>query len=265
MAKVTQLLRTLPDGPLTPAQLAGLDQFHVRGIAATARLAELAGIARPLNILDAGSGFGGPARYLAATFGCTVSGVDLTPSFVAVSRLLNERTGLTELVDTAVGDVLDLPFAENTFDVVWTQHVVMNVRERQRLYREFRRVLKPGGKLAFHDVVASDAPDEPIYPVPWAATSDTSFLLTKGQSIAALTDADLRLEAWNDETGAVLEWFAAQTQTPPPPPSLTLASVVGPRLAEMTRNLARNLREDRVRIVMGVCEASRSAQRGTAP
>jgi len=120
------------------------------------QLAQIAGIERGATILDAGSGLGGPSRYLASTYGCRVIGVDLTPSFVAVAQLLAQRTGLNTLVSYQIGDLLALPFPDSCFDAVWTQHVVMNIPDRERVYREFRRVLKPGGKLAFYDVLATD-------------------------------------------------------------------------------------------------------------
>jgi cyclopropane fatty-acyl-phospholipid synthase-like methyltransferase len=68
------------------------------GLEATDRLARFAGIESGTNILDAGSGLGGPSRYLASTYGCRVVGVDLSPSFVAVAQLLAQRTGLNVLV-----------------------------------------------------------------------------------------------------------------------------------------------------------------------
>src|SRR5262249_28160646 len=70
-----------------------LDQFHTRGLAATAELAKLAGITADMSVLDVGSGVGGPARFLAATYGCRVTGVDLSESFVDAARYLTERTG----------------------------------------------------------------------------------------------------------------------------------------------------------------------------
>ena len=61
------------DQPLTVAQLAMLDQFHTRGILATGELAGAAGLTGADHVLDAGCGIGGPARYLASTFGCHVT------------------------------------------------------------------------------------------------------------------------------------------------------------------------------------------------
>lgn len=96
------------EAPLTTEKLAGLDQFHVRGLRATRELAELAGVASGQNVLDAGSGLGGPARYLAETFDCRIEGVDLSPTFVAAANLIAERCGLSDRVRFEVGDLLDL-------------------------------------------------------------------------------------------------------------------------------------------------------------
>jgi len=83
---------------LTPQQLATLDQFHTRGLAATVELAKLAGIAADMSVLDVGSGVGGPARFLAATYGCQVTGIDLSEPFVDAARYLTKRTGQSERV-----------------------------------------------------------------------------------------------------------------------------------------------------------------------
>jgi SAM-dependent methyltransferase len=136
VSKVATILDSLPAGPVHASQLAGLDQFHVMGLEATDRLARFAGIESGTNILDAGSGLGGPSRYLASTYGCRVVGVDLSPSFVAVAQLLAQRTGLNALVSYKAGDLLALPFLTAVSTWWWTQHVVMNIPDRERVYRE---------------------------------------------------------------------------------------------------------------------------------
>ena len=78
---------------VTPQQLGALDQFHTRGLAATVDLAKLVGLTADMSVLDVGSGVGGPARFLAATYGCAVTGVDLSEPFVEAARYLTERTG----------------------------------------------------------------------------------------------------------------------------------------------------------------------------
>ena len=250
VSKVSTILDSLPDGPVHSSQLAGLDQFHVMGLEATEQLAQIAGIERGATILDAGSGLGGPSRYLASAYGCRVTGVDLWPSFVAVAQLLAQLTGLTALVSYQIGDLLALPFPDSSFDVVWTQHVVMNIPDRERVYREFKRILRPHGKLAFFDVLATDANLEPHFPLPWAESSETSFLLNQDETRSVLVTAGFTITAWNDVTIDALKWIGQQRA---PAQGLSLGVVMGSRLGEMSANLARNIREGRVRFVMGVC------------
>jgi sarcosine/dimethylglycine N-methyltransferase len=161
---------------LTPQQLAALDHFHTKGLAATEELARLAGITADMSVLDVGSGVGGPARFLAATFGCRVTGVDLSEPFVDAARYLTERTGQGGKVEFQAASALELPFDDGHFDAVFLQHVAMNISDWARLYHEIRRVLKRGGRFAIFDVVSTT--EELHYPVPWARTAATSFLLT---------------------------------------------------------------------------------------
>jgi SAM-dependent methyltransferase len=118
------------DQILTAAQLAPLDQFHIRGILATAELAAAAGIRLSTRVLDLGCGIGGPARYLADTFACTVTGVDLSSEFIDAVTHLTARCGLSDRVTFQVGDALHLPFEAASFDAVLLQHVAMNIENR---------------------------------------------------------------------------------------------------------------------------------------
>jgi ubiquinone/menaquinone biosynthesis C-methylase UbiE len=220
---------------LTPQQLATLDQFHTRGLAATAELAKLAGIIPDISVLDVGSGVGGPARFLAATYGCQVTGVDLSEAFVDAARYLTERTEQSELVSFETASALDLPFDHGHFDVVLLQHVAMNVSDRARLYREIRRVLKPGGKFATFDVVLNGEA-KPHYPVPWARTPETSFLLTAAATREAIESAGFRTLVWHDDTEAAKAWFV-QMRESGPPPSPNLGVVMGPDFAQLATNL----------------------------
>ena len=240
-------------GPPTAARLASLDQFHVGGLAATVALAERVDVKADDAVLDAGAGRGGPSRYLAETFGCRGEGVDLSPDYVAVATLLTERAGLAGRIAYRVGDMVALPFANARFDLVWTQHVVMNIRDRDRLYREVRRVLKPGGRFAFYDPIAADGHPEPFYPVPWAQTPATSTLLTADETKTTLARAGLRVNTWEDVSEQALGWVGQQQAGPPP--VLTTGLVVGPRMGSMVANFGRSVKEGRVRLAMGVCNA----------
>ena len=128
VAQVVQALDEL-DGPITSAQLAGFDQFHTRGLAATVELGELLDVHRGSEVLDAGSGLGGPSRFLAETYGCRVTGVDLVPAYVEVATLLARRSGMADMARYQVGDLTMLPFPSQHFDAAFTQHVVMNIRD----------------------------------------------------------------------------------------------------------------------------------------
>lgn len=250
VAQVEQFLNEM-EGPITSLRLAGFDQFHARGLAATIELGELLGIHRDSEVLDAGSGLGGPSRVIAETYGCRVSGVDLVPTYVEVATLLARRSGLDDRVRYQVGDLAMLPFPDQHFDAVFTQHVVMNIRDRARVYREVHRVLKPAGKLVFYDVLRADGGSEPVYPLPWAETDATSVLLTEARTRSVLTESGLVPELWIDVTAKAVAWFAE-----PRPPSTrvpSLATMMGPRFGRMTANLARNLSEGRLRLVMARC------------
>ena len=251
------------------ARLAPLDEVHVRGLPATRELAQALAPAAGDAVLDVGSGLGGPARLLAAEFGCRVTGVDLNPEFVDVATRLTERTGLGELVRFEAANALSLPFADGEFQRVITQHVAMNIADRAGLYAEIARVLAPGGRLAIHDVVARDG-DPPRYPLPWASEPEASHLRSAGQTRAAVARAGFTELGYTDQTQVSADWFAAQLRPAPaataPSPSAPagalpfgLPVIMGPRFAEMTRNLAGNLADGRLGVLQLV------AERTTAP
>jgi sarcosine/dimethylglycine N-methyltransferase len=238
---------------LTPQQLAALDQFHTRGLAATVELAKLAGINADMSVLDVGSGVGGPARLLAETYGCRVTGVDLSEPFVDAARYLTERTGQSGQVLFEPASALELPFDDGRFDVALLQHVAMNISDRARLYREIRRVLKLSGRFATYDVVLNSG--DPHYPVPWARTPATSYLLTAAATREAIEAAGFRALAWQDDTEAAKAWIA-QLRASGPLPSPNLGVVMGPDFAQLSANLGRNFLEGRLGILTAMFEAA---------
>ena len=241
---------------LTPRQLGAMDQFHTRGHAATAELAELAGIEPRHRVLDLGCGIGGPARMLAESRGCRVTGVDLSEGFIEAARYLSLRTGQEQRVEFHCASALALSVPDASFDVVLLQHVAMNIADRERLYREVRRVLAPGGRFATYDVVRGEG--EPHYPAPWAHDPQDSFLLDAGATRQAIEACGLRALTWRDDTPAARDWAAqlqaaAAASSRPSTPGLGV--VMGPDFPVMAGNHARNLLEGRVGVWMGVFEA----------
>jgi SAM-dependent methyltransferase len=232
---------------LTIDDLAPLDQFHGGGKGSTARLARLARLGPGLRVLDVGGGLGGPARTLAVEFGCHVTAVDLTETYVRVAAMLTDRLGLADRVTHQVGDALELSFADAAFDVVWTQNSGMNVADKHRLYRGFHRVLRPGGRLAIQEPMAG--PVQPvIFPLMWARDASASFLGTPAHMRRLIEAAGFRARAWDDVTA---ETAGAATGAAAPAHSIQRI-VMGAALDDIVRAGHENREGHRIVMVQAV-------------
>ena len=157
-----QILRTLAEQGirlegLTEDTLQNHDQDHFGGIEANDILAAQAGIARHHSVLDVCSGMGGPARYLANRIGCRVVGLDFTESRHLAAQRMTKLVGLDHLVSFRHGNALDMPFEDASFDVVIGQEAWCHVPDKPRLIAECARVVKPGGTIAFTDILCRPA------------------------------------------------------------------------------------------------------------
>ena len=235
-----------PDAALTPENLAPFDHFHGRGVVATEELAASLNPRPGERLLDIGSGIGGPARWFAAKCGVHVTGVDLTPEFCAAAEALNAATGLSDCVTIIEGSALALPVPDAAFDAAYSQNVIMNIADKQLFYREAFRALRPGGRLALSNLCAGPA-GEPYFPVPWATTSDTSFLAAPEEMRADLVAAGFEILSFRDTTEAIREAqrrssgrFAKDDM-----PRIAVDIIMGERSREMQINSGRSIEDGR--------------------
>lgn len=238
---------------LTPQDLAPIDALHLRGRDATRELAQIVGLTSGANILDVGSGMGGSARYLAHEYGCSVTGLDLTEDLCNVATMLSERLNLAQHTRFRHGSALDMPFEDDSFDLVWTEHAQMNIRDKTQLYSEIARVLRPGGKLAFHDIFQGSK-QEAHFPLPWANDSSISFLAPPAEIRHYLESLGLIQEHWQDATSVSLSWTLGSIERmkthglPPLSQQLILGEDIGVKL----QNLVSNLEDDRLAVIQAV-------------
>jgi ubiquinone/menaquinone biosynthesis C-methylase UbiE len=238
---------------LTVDDLAPVDEFHIRGRAATEELASLADIGPSEMVLDVGSGVGGTSRFLASSVGCQVVGLDLTEEYCRIATMLTEKVGLGHRVRFQQGSALDMPFPDNSFDVVWTEHVQMNIAGKRVFYDEIRRVLKPGGRLAFHDIFSG--PRQGLtFPVPWASDASISHLVGLEKLKSILGDLDFEPLHWLDKTDASIDFFNEvlpnidQNGWTPLSLHLLVSEDPTPKFA----NVLLNLEGDRLRVIEAV-------------
>ncbi len=258
-ARILEALRESgrPLDDVTYRDLVPVSELHNRGKQATVDLARLAEVQPGDHVLDVGCGIGGPARTLVAEFGCRVTGVDISEEFCSAARALNELVGLSGQVSVRCADALALPLEDELFDIVWTQHASMNVADKQALFAEMYRGLKPGGKLALHDVMAG--PVQPIrFPVPWAAHPSVSFLESPEDIRRTIRETGLGEIAWQDQTQLTEEWWRnvfERTAGKPPSP-LNPGLVMGSQFPRMAHNMYCNILENRVAVVQALYRKS---------
>ena len=250
---------------LTIEDLAPLDHFHSRGFAATVELADRLPIKAGQHIVDIGCGLGGPARYIAKRFQCTVSGVDITLPFVEAANRLTALVGLEGQVKIEHGDGKRLPYSNACFDGAYTQHVTMNVSDRAQFFAEAYRVLKPGAFFALTEH-GLGAKGDPHYPVPWSNDGSGSYLMTPSETRTILKGTgfeDIVVDDTGTEYVAGYRALLEKTKREALPP-LGVHLLMGNTAVQKLLNAARNIAEGRTHPIQLICrkpgDVSRAAQ-----
>ncbi len=233
---------------LRPEDLAPVDEFHIGGRKATAHAVAGLSLGGDERVLDIGCGIGGTARFIAEQSGCAVTGIDLTPEYIAVADQLTELTGQGGKMRFEVASALDLPFEDESFDAAISIHVAMNIHDRAGLYRETARVLQPGAALCIYDVMVKNG-EELAYPVPWAQSAETSHLTTPEETRTLLADAEFEIGEVEDRAEFALDFFrqrvaaAAKAKGPPP---LGIHLLMGADAPQKFKNMLANVEGGRV-------------------
>jgi 2-polyprenyl-3-methyl-5-hydroxy-6-metoxy-1,4-benzoquinol methylase len=234
--------------------LSRIEELHLGGSAATLKLAKEVGLDETMRVLDIGCGIGGPARNLASTYGCHVTGIDLSKEYCQTAEMINDYLGLGDFIEIIQGNALNMPFERGEFDVVFIQHVLMNIKNKTHLFSQIHNILRPQGRLALNTICAGSI--TPIYfPVIFASDPDISFLLTGNELRQLITNNGFRELSWNNVTDKILEKIQrARSRPRTDKPRSVIPDLIFSNVSEKWRNGVRNLKEDRWVVFQGMFE-----------
>lgn len=239
---------------LTRQNIKGFDEFHLQGANISEQLAKKLQIRSSDHILDLGCGIGGASRMLSDVYGCHVTGIDITPSYIETASALTKWVGLDHKIKYVEGSVLQLPFPDAHFDLVWTQHVQMNVQDKRGLYHEVSRVLKGGGQFLYYDIFSGQQGDALKFPVPWAEVQHQSFLMFHQEMKTFFDSGKWIHENIEDHTLTCLQVLEETLATRPGSKTtpLNLGLLMRNSTREKLENLLDNLKNKRIEVHSGI-------------
>lgn len=211
---------------LGPPDLFPLDQLHAGGPPASKHALDAIGVGPGTRLLDVGCGIGGTSR-MAAMSGAQVTGIDLSTDFVETAAALTERVGLADRATFLTTPGESVPLEDDLFDAAVMVHVGMNVPDKQAVFAEVCRLLRPGGRFAVYEQMRVGAGDLP-YPLPWADDARSSFVESVEDYTRQLEAAGFAVDTVEDRT--------ASTADGPPPGPVSNAVVFGQPFVERLGN-----------------------------
>jgi ubiquinone/menaquinone biosynthesis C-methylase UbiE len=149
-------------GNLTADDLASVGEFHIGGRQASMNLLDQFGFTPDMHILDVGRGLGGAARFAAFRYGSRLTGIDLTPEYVATGNTLCDWVGLRPRVSLHEGNALAMPFNDGAFEGAYMLHAGMNIAAKDKLAADVSRVLKSGSLFGVYDIMRTGPGELPI-------------------------------------------------------------------------------------------------------
>jgi len=227
---------------------APVDEFHIGGRQASEDFLSQLDLTLEKQVLDVGCGLGGAARFAASRYGCHVTGIDLTPEYIETAKAVCAWVGLDNRISLRQGSALAMPFADGTFDCAYMLHVGMNIDDKEKLFSEVSRVLRPHSLFGIYDVMRI-GDDELTYPVPWATTSETSAVAKPTQYHQALEKAGFAVTAEHNRRDFALAFFdqlRARTAAAGGPPPLGLHILMGRNTPDKVQNMIANVSNGRI-------------------
>jgi len=244
-----KLLQSQKIEEVTPLVLNRFDQIHAGGLKATEKLSSMVNLTGKELILEIGGGVGGVARFLANRFNTTIINLDLSSEYTLTGKKLTE---LCKISDKKIfflnADANHCPFKSSIFDIVWLQHVNMNISNKERLISELARVLKNEGKLAFHEWFMYDDTQNIPLPLPWADENKHNHLCSFNEFVNILNSFNFKITHLEDETENSLLFYNKLLQT-----KAFLNPIFKNRAAkEIFENAARVLEGKKMQVFLGV-------------
>jgi ubiquinone/menaquinone biosynthesis C-methylase UbiE len=234
------------ESTVTVEDLSPVDEFHIGGREATGELAGQLALVAGDRVLDIGCGLGGPARQIAAHYGCHVTGIDLTRDYIEAGNVLSGWLHLKDRVSLQQGDALALPFADGSFAAAYMLHVGMNIADKSVLFSEVARVLCAGARLGVYDVMRTGEGELP-YPLPWAGSADTNAIAAPEQYRDMLSATGFEILSERQRRDVALDYFARQrARTATGTAALGVQTLMGTRRPQMVRNMSESISAGRI-------------------